>query len=119
MRNLQQLQAAAGLSQQGSTDPLKPVFIKAGVKKDLPNTASEPEIRKEFNPAQNLAIGQVHINRLKRYYCENLDRQKNELTHKLSLVPKDIAEVYPEFSKQRTRPMTLVKRRKLSERKFN
>ena len=75
MRNLQQLQAAAGMSQQGSSDP-KPVFIKP--KMPLINTMSEADLRPP-------AIGQVHINRLKRFYCDNLDRKNDEL--KVSLTP--------------------------------
>ena len=47
-------------------------------------------------------IGQIHINRLKKFYCQNLDRQNSVLQNQIASF-KDLAET-AELPKPRPPP---------------
>lgn len=58
--------------------------------KEVRNLSGAPSKRtvRQKKPQNSLSIGpQPHINRLKRFFCDNIDKQNQELADKIQFVP--------------------------------
>ena len=59
----------------------------------LSGAPKNPRLGRHTKPTNSLSIGpQPHINRLKRFYCDSIDKQNVELAGKINSIPNNFSQ---------------------------